>query len=193
MYERFTDRARKIMELANQEAQRLGHEFICTEHILLGLVLEGSGVEANILKNLQVDLLKIREEVEKLVAVGPPDVAKEKLPLAPMTKRVIDHAITAAHELNHNYIGSEHLLVGLLREPEGVAAQVLAHLGFTTDKATMEIITLLGSRLPIVSQETTIKTVRPRQGPSWRVVAGVAFVGIASAVTVILLRRFFGF
>ena len=127
MYERFTDVAKKIMELANQEAQRLRHESICTEHILLGIVLEGNGVAASILKNLRADLLKIPQEVEKLVVAGPPGVTNDKLSLAPGTKRLIDQAVTAARELNHNYVGSEHLLLGLLREKEGVAAQVLAH------------------------------------------------------------------
>src|SRR5262249_47351410 len=123
MYERFTDRARKVMQLANQEAQRFNHEYIGTEHILLGLVKEGSGVAANVLKNLDVDLRKIRLEVEKIVQSGPDMVTMGKLPQTPRAKKVIEYAMEEARNLNHNYVGTEHLLLGLLREQEGVAAQ----------------------------------------------------------------------
>ena len=129
MYERFTDRARKVMQLANQEAQRFNHEYIGTEHILLGLVKEGSGVAANVLKNLDIDLRKIRLEVEKIVQAGPDMVTMGKLPQTPRAKKVIEYSIEEARNLNHNYVGTEHLLLGLLREQEGVAAQVLMNLG----------------------------------------------------------------
>jgi ATP-dependent Clp protease ATP-binding subunit ClpC len=129
MFERFTDRARKVMALANQEAQRFNHEYIGTEHILLGLVKEGSGVGANVLKNLDVDLRKVRLEVEKLVKSGPDMVTMGKLPQTPRAKKVIEYAIEEARNLNHNYVGTEHLLLGLLREHDGVAAQVLMNLG----------------------------------------------------------------
>src|SRR5262245_34084674 len=125
MYERFTDRARKVMQLANQEAQRSNHEYIGTEHILLGLVKEGSGVAANVLKNLDVDLRKIRLEVEKIVKFGPAMESLGNLPQTPRVKKVIEYSVEEARNLNHNYIGTEHLLLGLLREEEGVAAQVL--------------------------------------------------------------------
>src|SRR5512137_1652083 len=128
MYERFTDRARKVMQLANQEAQRFNHEYIGTEHILLGLVKEGSGVAANVLKNLDVDLRKIRLEVEKLVQSGPEMVTMGKLPQTPRAKKVIEYSMEEARNLNHNYVGTEHILLGLLREQEGVAAQVLMNL-----------------------------------------------------------------
>ena len=117
MFERFTDRARKVMALANQEAQRFNHEYIGTEHILLGLVKEGSGVGANVLKNLDVDLRKVRLEVEKLVKSGPDMVTMGKLPQTPRAKKVIEYAIEEARNLNHNYVGTEHLLLGLLRGP----------------------------------------------------------------------------
>jgi ATP-dependent Clp protease ATP-binding subunit ClpC len=132
MFERFTDRARKVMALANQEAQRFNHEYIGTEHILLGLVKEGSGVGANVLKNLDVDLRKVRLEVEKLVKRGPDMVTMGKLPQTPRAKKVIEYAIEEARSLNHNYVGTEHLLLGLLREQDGVAAQVLMNLGAAT-------------------------------------------------------------
>lgn len=109
MYERFTDRARKVMQLANQEAQRFNHEYIGTEHILLGLVKEGSGVAANVLKNLDVDLRKIRLEVEKLVQSGPEMVTMGKLPQTPRAKKVIEYSMEEARNLNHNYVGTEHI------------------------------------------------------------------------------------
>src|SRR5947208_9119644 len=110
MYERFTDRARKVMQLANQEAQRFNHEYTGTEHVLLGLVKEGSGVAANVLKNLDIDLRKIRLEVEKIVQSGPDMVTKGKMPLTPSVKRVIEYSIEEARSLNHDYVGTEHLL-----------------------------------------------------------------------------------
>jgi ATP-dependent Clp protease ATP-binding subunit ClpC len=144
MYERFTDRARKVMQLANQEAQRFNHEYIGTEHILLGLVKEGSGVAANVLKNLEVDLRKIRMEVEKIVQTGPDMVTMGKLPHTPRAKKVIEYAIEEARNLNHNYVGTEHLLLGLLREQEGVAAQVLLNLGLKLEDVREEVLNLLG-------------------------------------------------
>src|SRR5919199_574737 len=144
MFERFTDRARKVMALANQEAQRFNHEYIGTEHILLGLVKEGSGVGANVLKNLDVDLRKVRLEVEKLVKSGPDMVTMGKLPQTPRAKKVIEYAIEEARNLNHNYVGTEHLLLGLLREQEGVAAQVLMNLNLKLDEVREEVLNLLG-------------------------------------------------
>jgi ATP-dependent Clp protease ATP-binding subunit ClpC len=145
MFERFTDRARKVMALANQEAQRFNHDYIGTEHILLGLVKEGSGVGANVLKNLGVDLRKVRMEVEKLVKSGPEMVTMGKLPQTPRAKRVIEYAIEEARNLNHNYVGTEHLLLGLLREQDGVAAQVLMNLGLKLEDVREEVLNLLGA------------------------------------------------
>src|SRR5271168_2531494 len=147
MYERFTDRARKVMQLANQEAQRFNHEYIGTEHILLGLVKEGSGVAANVLKNLDIDLRKIRLEVEKIVQSGPDMVTMGKLPQTPRAKKVIEYAMEEARNLNHNYVGTEHLLLGLLREQEGVAAQVLMNLGMKLEDVREEVLNLLGHGL----------------------------------------------
>ena len=144
MYERFTDRARKVMQLANQEAQRFNHEYIGTEHVLLGLVKEGSGVAANVLKNLDVDLRKIRLEVEKLVQSGPEMVTMGKLPQTPRAKKVIEYSMEEARNLNHNYVGTEHILLGLLREQEGVAAQVLMNLGLKLEEVREEVLNLLG-------------------------------------------------
>ncbi len=146
MYERFTDRARKVMQLANQEAQRFNHEYIGTEHILLGLVKEGSGVAANVLKNLDVDLRKIRLEVERIVqhGQGGDQVVMGRLPHTPRAKKVIEYSIEEARNLNHSYVGTEHLLLGLLREHEGVAAQVLMNLGLKLDDVREEVLNLLG-------------------------------------------------
>ncbi len=145
MFERFTDRARKVMALANQEAQRFNHEYIGTEHILLGLVKEGTGVGANVLKNLDVDLRKVRMEVERLVKSGPELVTMGKLPKTPRAKKVIEYAIEEARNLNHNYVGTEHLLLGLLREREGVAAQVLMNMGLRLEDVREEVLNLLGA------------------------------------------------
>src|SRR5476651_190721 len=152
MYERFTDRARKVMQLANQEAQRFNHEYIGTEHILLGLVKEGTGVAANVLKNLDTDLRKIRLEVEKIVQAGPDMVTMGKLPQTPRAKKVIEYSIEEARQLNHNYVGTEHLLLGLLREQEGVAAQVLMNLGLKLEDVREEVLNLLGHNME--SQES---------------------------------------
>jgi len=162
MYERFTDRARKVMQLANQEAQRFNHEYIGTEHVLLGLIKEGSGVAANVLKNLDVDLRKIRLEVEKLVQSGPDMVTMGKLPQTPRAKKVIEYSMEEARNLNHNYVGTEHILLGLLREQEGVAAQVLMNLGLKLEDVREEVLNLLGHGLE--GEETAIRGGRGGEG-----------------------------
>ncbi len=145
MYERFTDRARRVMAIANQEAQHLGHEYIGTEHILLGLIKEGSGVAMNVLKNLRVDLVGMCAEIEKLVRRGPDALSAAKLPQRPHAKKAIEYAIQEARGLNHNYVGSEHLLLGLLREHDGVAGQVLTSLGLKLEEVRKGVLSLLGS------------------------------------------------
>lgn len=143
MYERFTDRARKVMQLANSEAQRFNHEYIGTEHILLGLVKEGTGVAANILKNLDVDLRKIRLEVERLVRAGPDMVTMGKLPKTPLAEKVIEYAIEESRNLNHNHVGTEHLLLGLLRDYQATAGEVLRKLNLTEENVRAELQYLL--------------------------------------------------
>ncbi len=133
------------MALANQEAQRFNHDVIGTEHILLGLVKEGSGVGATVLKNFDVDIKKLRLEVEKHVKSGPDMVTMGKLPQSPRAKKVIEYAIEEARALNHNYVGTEHILLGLLRESEGIAAQVLVSLGLKLEDVRQEILNLLGA------------------------------------------------
>ena len=143
MYERFTDRARGAMKHADQEARRFNHKYIGTEHVLLGLIKEGSGVAANVLKNLDVDLRMIRLEVEKFVKSGPDMVTIGKLPQTPRAKHVIEHAMEEARDLNHNYVGTEHILLGLLREPEGIAAHVLVDMGLKLDELRTHVLAQL--------------------------------------------------
>ena len=145
MFDRFTDRARKVMALARKEAQRFNHDFIGTEHILLGLIQEGSGVAANVLKNLDVEPNKIRGEIEKHVQTGPAMVSMGQLPFTPRAKKVLELSQEEANELCHYYIGTEHLLLGLIREQDGVAAQVLLELGVKLDEVKSEVLELLGA------------------------------------------------
>lgn len=144
MYEKFTDRARKVMHYANQEARRFNHEYIGTEHILLGLVKEGSGCGAVVLKNLGIDLRKIRLEVEKLVQSGPEMVTMGKLLLASDALAAVEGAIAAARKLGDNYVGTEHILLGLLVPDCKISAQILQSLGITTEAICEELVLLLG-------------------------------------------------
>jgi len=145
MFERFTDRARKAMGYARKEAERLNHEYIGTEHILLGLVKEGSGVAANVLDRLGVDLEKIRTEIESMVKRGSGSPSPGHLPFTPRAKKVLDYAADEARRLDDSYVGTEHLLLGLLRENRGVAAQVLMNLGVKLEEARAEVMELLGA------------------------------------------------
>ncbi len=145
MFDRFTDRARKVMGLAKAEAQRLNHEYIGTEHILLGLVQEGSGVAANVLKNMNIDLKRIRTEIEKIVKGSPTMVTQGNLPFTPRAKKVLELAVEEASTLGHNYIGTEHLLLGLIKENEGIAARVLLNLGVKLEEVREEVLEFLGA------------------------------------------------
>ncbi|NOZ20771.1 MAG: ATP-dependent Clp protease ATP-binding subunit [Planctomycetes bacterium] len=153
MFDRFTDRARKVMSYAKEEAQRFNHDYIGTEHVLLGLLKEGSGVAANVLRNLDVDINKIRFEVEKMVASGSDVAKKGNLPFTPRAKKVLELALEEAKGLGHNYIGTEHILLGLLRENEGVAARVLLNLGLKLEEVREEVLSLLGAEFPPETEE----------------------------------------
>jgi ATP-dependent Clp protease ATP-binding subunit ClpC len=131
------------MALANQEAQRFNHEYIGTEHILLGLVKEGSGVGATVLKNVSVDTKSLRREVEKRIGKGRDMVSMGKLPQTPRAKKIVEYAIDESKSLNHNYVGTEHILLGLLREEEGTAAQILTSLGLKLEDIRYEVLSLL--------------------------------------------------
>ena len=141
-FDKFTDRARKVLTLAQDEAQRFNHNYIGTEHLLLGLVREGEGVAARVLENMNVELPKVRTAVEFIIGRGDRPVVGE-VGLTPRAKRVIELAIDEARRLGHNYIGTEHLLLGLVREGEGIAAGVLESLGVNLDKVRHEVIRVL--------------------------------------------------
>jgi len=148
MFNKFTERARKVILLAKQEAKRFNHDYIGTEHILLGLLREGEGVAAAVLQSLGMNLNNIRLEVEKLVQIGPTTVVTGDLPFTPKAKKVMELAMEEARTLGHNYIGTEHLLLGLIREGEGVASQVFMNMGLDLEKVREEVIKLLGSTTP---------------------------------------------
>ncbi|MFH1093615.1 MAG: ATP-dependent Clp protease ATP-binding subunit [Candidatus Omnitrophota bacterium] len=145
MFDRFTERARKVILLAKEESKRFNHDYIGTEHILLGLIKEGEGVAAAVLQNLGLNLDMIRLETEKLVQPGPSTVTSGDIPFTPKAKKVIELAMDEARNLGHNYIGTEHLLLGLIRENEGVASQVLLNLELDLNKVRKEIMELLGT------------------------------------------------
>jgi ATP-dependent Clp protease ATP-binding subunit ClpC len=131
------------MALANQEAQRLHHEYIGAEHVLLGIVEEGNGIAASVLKNLDVDLGDVLTEVERRVQPGKDSAIIAKLPQTPQVRKVLDHAIEQARTMHHNYVGTEHLLLGLLLEPDSAAAQALASFGVDIARARHETMSLL--------------------------------------------------
>jgi ATP-dependent Clp protease ATP-binding subunit ClpC len=163
MYERFTDRARQCMQLATKHAHRCGHEYVGTEHMLLGIVDEGSGVGANVLKNLGVDLRKVRQEVDRIIGNGADSDDQSdqgRLPQTPRAKKAIEYAIDEARQLGHNYVGTEHLLLGLLREDDSVAAQVLIHLGVNLESVRKEVKDLLG-QTPLMSPGSRTKKIEP--------------------------------
>lgn len=151
MFERFSERARKVMSLANQSAQSWNHEYIGTEHILLGLIKEGTGVGSSALNNLGVDTDAIQHEVEKLVKPGSRTAIIGKLPQTPLAKQAIEYAIEEARKLNHNYVGTEHLLLGLLRVKEGVADQVLINLGLELETVREAVLNLLGNSTAVAA------------------------------------------
>ncbi len=141
----FTERVRKVLSMARQEAIRLQHDYVGTEHILLGLIREGEGVAAHVLGNLNVDLDQVHERIDESVRRGTATIALGDLPYTNPAKKVLEFAMVEARELNHSYVGTEHLLLGLLRERKGIAAQALNALGVTIDEARAETLKVLGS------------------------------------------------
>ena len=149
MFERFTDRSRKVMALANQVAQRFNHEFIGTEHILLGMIKEGSGIGVTVLKNLGVDTQRLWHEVERQIKRGPDRVTHGKLPQTQGAKKVIEYAIEEMREMEEQLnrrldVDTEHILLALLRVSEGIAAQVLINLGLQIEQVRGEVLALKG-------------------------------------------------
>ncbi len=157
MFERFTEKAIKVIMLAQEEARRLGHNFVGTEQILLGLIGEGTGVAAKVLKSLGVNLKDSRIEVEKIIGRGSGFVAVE-IPFTPRAKRVLELSLEEARQLGHNYIGTEHLLLGLIREGEGVAARVLENLGIDLTKVRTQVIRMLGETAEVGSGGSSNKS-----------------------------------
>src|SRR6187455_2700011 len=152
-FDKFTERARRVLTLAQEEAHRFNHNYIGTEHILLGLVREGDGVAAKVLANLGVELNKVRSAVEFIIGRGDRTVAGD-IGLTPRAKKVIELAVDEARRLTHSYIGTEHLLLGLVREGEGIAAGVLESLGVSLEKVRAQVIATLGQQHPQATETT---------------------------------------
>ena len=142
MFERFTDRARRVVVLAQEEARMLNHNYIGTEHILLGLIHEGEGVAAKALESLGISLEAVRQQVEEIIGQGQ-QAPSGHIPFTPRAKKVLELSLREALQLGHNYIGTEHVLLGLIREGEGVAAQVLVKLGADLNRVRQQVIQLL--------------------------------------------------
>ncbi len=158
-FDKFTERARKVLQLAQEEAQRFNHNYIGTEHLLLGLVREGEGVAAKVLANLGVDLNKVRSAVEFIIGRGDRTVTGD-IGLTPRAKKVIELSVDEARRLGHHYVGTEHLLLGLVREGEGIAAGVLMSLGITMERARASVLELLAAHpgAPSNDAETSAET-----------------------------------
>ncbi len=176
-FEKFTGRARHVMTLAQKEAQRFRHNYIGTEHLLLGLIGEGEGVAARVLRNMGVDLADVRQEVEKIIGRGERVVVGE-IGLTPRAKKVIELAVMEARYLDHHYVGTEHLLLGLVREGEGIAAGVLESLGIKLERVRREVLAELGR-----SQERSSKNKPPP------VALLVTIVGAIVALALLARRR----
>ena len=142
MFERFTDRARRVVVLAQEEARMLNHNYIGTEHILLGLIHEGEGVAAKALESLGISLEAVRQQVEEIIGQGQ-QAPSGHIPFTPRAKKVLELSLREALQLGHNYIGTEHILLGLIREGDGVAAQVLIKLGADLNRVRQQVIALL--------------------------------------------------
>src|SRR5215468_2498377 len=158
MSNRFTERAQRVILIAQEEAKRLNHDYVGTEHILLGLIALGEGVAAQVLANLGVDLRRVRAEIEKIVGTGDNVMLLGEIPFTPRAKKVLELAVEEAQNMGHNYVGTEHLLLGLIREEEGVAARVLENLGVRLDVVREEVISLLGEGQPHTAQQSTQTT-----------------------------------
>jgi ATP-dependent Clp protease ATP-binding subunit ClpC len=160
MFERFTDRARRVVVLAQEEARMLNHNYIGTEHILLGLIHEGEGVAAKALEALGISLEDVRSQVEEIIGQGQ-QAPSGHIPFTPRAKKVLELSLREALQLGHNYIGTEHILLGLIREGEGVAAQVLVKLGADLNRVRQQVLQLLSG---YQGKETAGRDRRPQRG-----------------------------
>jgi ATP-dependent Clp protease ATP-binding subunit ClpC len=147
MFERFTDRARRVVLQAQIEARSLDHNYIGTEHLLLALIDEGSGVAAKALESMQISADTIRQQVEEIIGRGLAPPSAGHIPFTPRAKKVLELSLREALQLGHHYIGTEHVLLGLIREGDGVAGQVLVNLGVDLDRTRQQIIEILTGRL----------------------------------------------
>ena len=164
MFERFTDRARRVVVLAQEEARMLNHNYIGTEHILLGLIHEGEGVAAKALESLGISLEAVRQQVEEIIGQGQ-QAPSGHIPFTPRAKKVLELSLREALQLGHNYIGTEHILLGLIREGEGVAAQVLVRLGADLNRVRQQVIQLLHGYQDEVPASWEDAPGGPRRGP----------------------------
>ena len=162
MSNRFTERAQRVILIAQEEAKRLNHDYVRTEHLLLGLIALGEGVAAQVLANLGVDLRRVRNEIEKIVGPGDNVMLLGEIPFTPRAKKVLELAVEEAQNMGHNYVGTEHLLLGLIREEEGVAARVLENLGVRLDVVREEVISLLGEGQPHPTGQQTTPTAKSK-------------------------------
>ena len=162
----FTDRVRKVLQMAREEAARLQHEYVGTEHILLGILREGEGVAAAALTNLNVDLEDVTARINETVKQGKNQIKDQDLPYTSRAKKILEFSMSEARELNHSYVGTEHLLLGVLREEKGIGAQVLIDAGITLETARAEILRLLGTEAePPHSRTMRPSTLRPSLPP----------------------------
>jgi hypothetical protein len=160
MFERFTDRARRVVVLAQEEARLLDHNYIGTEHILLGLIQEGEGVAARALQSLDISLDTVREEVTAVIGRGT-DKPSQHIPFTPRAKKVLELSLREALKLGHNYIGTEHILLGLIREGQGVAAQILTKLGSSLDRVRQAVVVMLADAPGPVAPEQVARVSQP--------------------------------
>lgn len=167
MFDRWTDRARMVMQLAQQEAQRLNHEYIGTEHVLIGLIKEGKGIGANVMKNLGLDLMIVREAIEKIVQPGPSEIVPTKLPRTPRVAKMIEIANAEAADMNFNYVGTEHILLAMTKLDGGVAHDIMAMHNVTPKRVREEIFGLTGKKdpkaLPLTSEMVTKMIIRMQE------------------------------
>lgn len=158
-FDRFTKRARNVLALSQEEAQRLQHNYIGTEHLLLGLIREGEGVASRVLKNLGIEVEQVRQSVEGIIGTGE-RVVQGELALTPRTKKVIELAVDEARRLNHRFVGTEHLLLGLIREGEGMASEILKRMGLQLEQVRAETLQVLGQSQP-EQEETPVPVISP--------------------------------
>src|SRR5580698_2490297 len=163
----FTERVRKVLAMAREEAARLHHEYVGTEHILLGLIREGEGVAAAVRQNMNADLNEIQQKIEETVKKGKAGATTgPDLPYTSRAKKVLELAMSEARELSHSYVGTEHLLLGLLREEKGIAAQVLTDAGVNLEAARAETLRLLGTEMPQTGTAAAGGPQTPQSTPS---------------------------